>query len=82
MHTIDALEPITQLRADLTRIRNKMREAGGCKDLSKVDCVHMLNGMVSEMTALNKEWKELLHRAIYSDETFSVDQVVQSEVPK
>jgi hypothetical protein len=73
MAAVDALEHIAQLRADLAQIRSRMREIANCKDLPKSDCVQMLNGLVNEMTALNKEWKELLHRAIYSDETSCPD---------
>jgi hypothetical protein len=80
MSATDALGAISDLKADFARIRDRMREVGGCKDLSKTDCVEMLNGLVSEMTALNKEWKDLLHRAIYSE--FPVDPIVQPEVPK
>jgi hypothetical protein len=73
MAAVDALEHLTELRADMSKIRSRMREIADCRDLPKSDCVQILNGLVSEMTALNKEWKELLHRAIYSDETFSAD---------
>jgi hypothetical protein len=66
MAAVEALEHIAELRADMARIRSRMREIGDCKDLPKSDCIQMLTGLVSEMTALNKEWKELLHRAIYS----------------
>jgi hypothetical protein len=62
----DALEAVSRLKGDLAKIRTTLTEVGGCKDLSKSDCVEMLNMLVSEMDALNKEWKELLHRAIYS----------------
>jgi hypothetical protein len=68
-----ALDQLAELRADMARIRSRMREIADCKDLPKSDCIQMLNGLVSEMTALNKEWKELLHRAIYSDEKSCAD---------
>jgi hypothetical protein len=62
----DTLEAVSRLKDDLAKIRATLTEVGGCKDLSKSDCVEMLNALISEMDALNKEWKELLHRAIYS----------------
>ena len=82
MSATDALGAIGQLKTDLARIRDSMRDVGGCKNLSKSDCVEMLNELVSEMTALNKEWKDLLYRAIYSDQTVPLNQIVQPEVPK